>query len=121
MASILIVEDSALVQEMVKMLLEESGHSADVSDSASDAIKMVKMNVYDLILMDLNMPGLRGEAAIRVLRWNLRLETPIIVLSGEITTDTLTSLQPLGISGFVAKTEDFDIKLLREVDRVLNA
>ena len=121
MASILIVEDSPLIQEIVKSLLEEGGHTADVSDSASGAMKLAKLNPYDLILMDLNMPGLRGEAAIRVLRWNLQIKTPIIVMSGEITTDTLKSLQNLGISGFVTKSEDFDTKLSLEVAKVLKA
>ena len=121
MASILIVEDSPLIQEMVTSLLEVIGHTVRIAQRARSAVEMLKADSYDLILMDLNMPGIRGETAIRVLRQNLRLETPIIVLSGEITKHTLISLKDLDISGFVAKTEDFDVKLLEEVDKALNA
>ena len=121
MALILIVDDSPLIREMVTSLLKEIGHTVRIAQRSRYAMEMIRADSYDLILMDLNMPGIRGEVTIRTLRQNLRLETPIIVLSGEITKEILLSLKDLDISGFVAKTEDFDVKLLEEVDKALNA
>ncbi len=119
MASILLVEDSGLVQAMVINLLEQNGHTVRIATRALEGIRMVKADHYDLILMDLNLPGLRGENAIRVIRRNLRLNTPIIVLSGEITQNILTLLMPLGVSGFVSKSEHFVDKLLEELNKAL--
>ena len=121
MASILVVEDSPLIQEIISSVLQVNGHQVGVAGNASDSIKMLRSDSYDLIVMDLNMPGLRGESAIRVLRWNLQVDTPIIVLSGEITQDVLRSLRTLDISGFVTKSDDFEVKLLKEVRKALNA
>lgn len=119
MALILLVEDSSLVQNMVKSLLEEHSHEVKTAQRALEGIKMIRKDPYDLILMDLNLPGLRGEAAVRVLRQNLRLKTPVIVLSGEITRDVIVSMRHLNIAGFVSKSDYFADNLLKEVDKAL--
>ena len=69
---------------MVKNLLEKEGHRVEVTGLIKSAIDVLRSNRFDLILMDLNLPDFRGEQAIRLLRRNLQLDTPIVVLSGEI-------------------------------------
>ena len=49
----------------------------------------------------------------------MMLNTPIIVLSGEIVIDTVISLKPFKVSGFVTKSTDFESRLIEEVDKVL--
>jgi DNA-binding response OmpR family regulator len=119
MASILLVEDSPLIQEMVRSLLEESGHQVEVAAKIMPAVRLIKSARFDLILMDLNLPDFRGEDAIRGLRHHMKVDTPIIVLSGEIKIDTIVSLRPLGVAGFVAKSDDFEPRLLEELAKVL--
>ena len=119
MASILLVEDSPLIQEMVRSLLEESGHQVEVAAKVMPAVRLIKNAHFDLILMDLNLPDFRGEDAIRGLRRHMKVDTPIIVLSAEIKIDTIVSLRPLGVAGFVAKADDFEPRLLEEIAKVL--
>ena len=77
--------------------------------------------LFDLILMDLNLPDLRGDDAIKIIREHMKVEVPIIVFSGEIKTDVMVKLQPLGISAFVAKGEEFVFRLGEEVDKALSS
>jgi len=82
-------------------------------------VRRLRDATFDLILMDLNMPEVRGEAGVRLLRQRLELEIPIIILSGEITRDTIVAMAPLKVSHFVAKGEDFEVKLNGAITQVL--
>ncbi len=119
MASILIIDDSKTVQELVSTSLEAQGHKVAVASDLKHGVRLLRESSVDLILMDLNMPEVRGEAGIRLLRQRMRLETPIIILSGEITAATVKAMSPLGVEGYVAKGEDFSLVLLLEIERVL--
>lgn len=119
MAAILLVDDSKTVQDVVSVALSGQGHQVTTAGDLRHGARRLRTGAYDLILMDLNMPGVRGETGVRLVRQRLELNTPIIILSGEITARTIQELRPLGISGFVAKGEDFVPKLIEEVGRAL--
>ena len=82
-------------------------------------VRMMECGILPWILMDLNMPEIRGEVGIKLLRERLQLTTPIIILSGEIKVNTVIEMKPLDVSGFVAKGRDFESRLIHEVNRVL--
>ena len=119
MAKILVIDDSELVQSMVSLALTPQGHEVETAKDMRHGLKQIRGSSFDLILMDLNMPEVRGEAGIRLLRQRLELKTPIIILSGEITLETIKEMKPLGVAGYVAKTDDFEAKLCQEVANVL--
>jgi CheY-like chemotaxis protein len=119
MANILLIEDSVMVQQIVKTVLEGKGHRLWVSGKVGTSLSRIETARIDLILMDLNLPDARGEDAIRAIRQHLKLETPIIVLSGEIKIETVVALKPLGVSGFIAKADDFVERLNEEVNKAL--
>ena len=119
MASILVIDDSELVQNVVTLTLATQGHQVTAARSMRHGVRKIRDSAFDLILMDLNMPEVRGEAGIKLLRERLALTTPIIILSGEITTATILETKPLGVAGYVAKSEHFEDKLSWEVARVL--
>jgi len=119
MASILCIDDAQIVRDMVQVALEEKGHTVVMASRVRLGMRALRSQSFDLILMDLNLPDIRGESAIQMLRERLNIEVPIIVLSGEIKQETVQILTPLGISGFVAKTEAFAQRLVGEVERVL--
>ena len=106
---------------MLKRVLEKGGHRVWVAATLGTAAKTIMSNRLDLLVMDLNLADAQGEEAIRAIRKHLKLEIPIIVLTGEITTDTVFALQPLGVSGFVAKSENFGVKLIEEIRRALQS
>ena len=108
-----------MIQVMVKNLLEKEGHRVEVTGLIKSAIDVLKSNRFDFILMDLNLPDFRGKQAIRLLRRNLQLDTPIVVLSGEIKSETVVQLRALAVTNFVSKTADFEKRLLEEIAKVL--
>jgi DNA-binding response OmpR family regulator len=114
-----LVDDSRTVQDVVTTALAGQGHRVIAAGDLRHGARKLRTGAYDLILMDLNMPGVRGETGVRLVRQRLELSTPIIILSGEITARTIMELKPLGISGFVAKGDDFVPKLIEEVGRAL--
>ena len=107
-----------MVQQVVKGIMEAKGHRLFVSGTVRNAMSMIQAGRADVILLDLNLPDARGEDVVRAIRTQMKMDTPIIVLSGEIVVDTVVSLKPLNVSGFVAKTTDFESRLIEEVDKV---
>lgn len=79
---ILVVDDVSLNQNIIKIILENMGHQVDLASSGSIAIDLGKKNIYDMVLMDLNMPMQNGFETL--LRWRtleneiLDNDTPII-------------------------------------------
>ena len=119
MAAILLIDDSTVVHSVVEATLRAHGHMVESALDLKAGVKALRESSFDLILMDLNMPEVRGEAGIKMMRQRLHLETPIIILSGEITVETVLSMKPLGVSGFVAKGEDFETRLVQEISGIL--
>jgi len=119
MANILLIEDSEISQELVSLILGRQGHQIEVAKDLRTGIRKLRETEFDLILMDLNLPGVRGEYGTKFVRQRLQLDTPIIVVSGEIREETREKMEPLGVSGFVAKGEDLESELAGEITRVL--
>ena len=66
-ASILLAEDNSINQDIARAVLEAAGHIVDVVDDGEAAVAAVISKVYDLVLMDIEMPGMNGfEAAARI-------------------------------------------------------
>ena len=119
MALILVVDDSPMIQKVAKALLSKKGHDVRVAGVVKSALIRIEGEKFDLIIMDLNLPDLQGDMAIEVIRKQMKVKVPIIVLSGSIEPKVMQRLKPLGISAFVAKSEQFVFRLSEEVDKVL--
>lgn len=117
MKKILIVDDEAKIREVIKEYAEFSGYEADEAADGMSAIGMVKLNKYDLIIMDIMMPKLDGFSAVKEIQKIKNI--PVIMLSarGE-EYDKLFGFE-LGIDDYVVKP--FSPKeLMARVNAVLN-
>ncbi len=119
MANILLIDDSEVVQKLVIATLEAQGHEVEVTNALKHGLKKLRNTPFDLILMDLNLPEIRGEVGVKLLRKRLQLTTPVIILSGEIKIATVMEMKPLDVSGFIAKGKDFEFRLMYEVNQAL--
>ena len=81
-ATILLVEDEAGIQELVKFNLTQAGHTVLCADSAEQALTIVREVLPDLVLLDWMLPGMSGIELARLFRADARLKTiPIIMLT----------------------------------------
>lgn len=68
--SILIVDDDELLTETIRCLLEDDGHVVICCHNGSDASEHAKKQNFDVIIIDYNMPGMKGDVVCRLLRSN---------------------------------------------------
>ncbi|MGA1823665.1 MAG: response regulator [bacterium] len=81
MIRILLVEDDLTNQKVALHILKKSGYRADVVKSGNEAVDAVKMASYDIILMDVQMPGMDGYTATRHIRKLQKKRIPIIAMT----------------------------------------
>ena len=81
MANILVVDDDPAVQLTVRLLLERAGHSVVVAGDGRKALAAFEAEVFDLLFLDIFMPGMDGIETMRLLLRD-RPDIPIIVISG---------------------------------------
>jgi two-component system CheB/CheR fusion protein len=92
---ILVVEDDPELCQLIELLLKDEGHHvAAVHDGAAAQALLVRGAIRpDLILTDFNLPnGVNGIQLAKKLREKVHLETPVIILTGDISTDTLREI-----------------------------
>ena len=99
---VLIVDDDQTVSAMLHKALESSGLCSEVVNSGEDALHRLACKRYDLILMDINMPGMDGFQAVEAIR-KQGIQTPIIIISGrKEDIDTLYGLN-IGADDYITK------------------
>ncbi|MFN6945858.1 MAG: ATP-binding protein [Cytophagaceae bacterium] len=103
---ILVVEDIALNQLLMKTLLEDFGFGCDIAANGKIAIEKLQENSYDVILMDLQMPEMNGFEATEYIRSIMKSDIPIIALTADVTTTDLTKCKAVGMNDYVAKPVD---------------
>jgi PAS domain S-box-containing protein len=117
---ILVVEDVALNQLLMKTLLEEFGYEMEIAGNGKIALDKLKDASYDLILMDLQMPEMNGFTATEQIRNTLKLKTPIIALTADVTTVDLEKCKAVGMDDYISKPID-DKLLYKKINKFLKA
>ncbi len=117
---ILVVEDVALNQLLMKTLLEDFGFEMEVAGNGRIAVEKLEKNRYDLVLMDLQMPEMNGFAATEHIRNQLKLDLPIIALTADVTTVDLEKCRSVGMNDYISKPIDDKI-LLKKLNQHLKA
>lgn len=110
-AHILIVEDDADINRLLCTILEGAGYTCRSAFSGSEAMLWAEKYDYDLVLLDLMLPGLTGEEFIARIRKDKTM--PIIVLSAKVAVDDRVNVLKLGADDFIPKPFDNDEVLAR--------
>jgi DNA-binding response OmpR family regulator len=100
---ILIVEDNAQISDIIAEGLRCEGFRCTQAYSGSEAMLHLAQTGYELIVLDLMLPGLSGEALISRLRGELRSSVPVIVLSARDQLDHKLELFARGADDYVTK------------------
>ena len=113
---ILVIDDEPVVLNSCRKVLEEDGFDVYLVPSADEALKAMKKEVFDLLLVDVKMPKHDGIYLIQKVKekWP---DVPIIVMSGYPTPDTITDGAKMGAAAFIAKpfTPDELLETIRQV------
>lgn len=103
-ANILIIEDVAEMSELVSMYLEKAGMTTEKCESAEIALEKLKVQkAPDLVILDLNLPGMSGLEFLKIFREEYKKTIPVIIVSArDADEDIITSLG-FGADEFVTK------------------
>jgi len=100
----LVVDDSRAIREAMTSMLGSEGWIVDVAEDGGRALRMARQVRYDLVVTDLEMPGLTGFELIARLRDDERMiETPVVVITSRATPDHRRRARELAVRALVAK------------------
>ncbi|MCD4720212.1 MAG: response regulator [Desulfobacula sp.] len=111
---ILLAEDNIINQKVVSILLEKRGHSITIANNGQEALQLYEKELFDLILMDIQMPVMDGEKAtlkIRSLEEKSKTHIPIIALTANAMKGDKERYLNLGMDSYVAKPIKKDLLL----------
>ncbi|MBM4454452.1 MAG: response regulator, partial [Chloroflexi bacterium] len=119
-ARILVVDDEQVIRDIAKRILTSEGYNVDTVDNATDALKMIKGKRYNLLLLDVKMPGMSGpELYRRIQKITKSLAKRVVFVTGDVmSADTDRFLAETRVA-HVAKPFDA-AQLKKEVKRVLS-
>ena len=121
MTKIAIIEDDAVISQMYRMKFEADGFEVSVADNGKSGIEMVQSFLPDIILLDLQMPEMTGEEALKHIRqqpWGKM--TPVIILTNLGIEESPKSLKELGIHSYIVKAELTPSQVVARVKEALN-
>jgi signal transduction histidine kinase/FixJ family two-component response regulator/HPt (histidine-containing phosphotransfer) domain-containing protein len=106
--SVLVAEDNEVNQLVAAALLERLGHRADLAEDGAKAVEKVTAGSYDLVLMDMQMPGVDGLAATRMIRAlpGPRARIPIIAMTANAMAADRQACLDAGMDDYMAKPID---------------
>jgi len=104
--NVLVAEDVPLNQLLMKTILDEFGFKCDIAENGKIAVEKLKVNDYDVVLMDLQMPEMNGFDATGYIRNRLKMQIPVIALTADVTTVDLAKCKAVGMNDYIAKPVD---------------
>jgi len=104
MATILAVDDSSSMRQMVTFTLKSDGHDVTEAEDGAVALNIAKGKPFDLVLTDVNMPNMDGITLISELRKLPSFKgTPLLMLTTESATDKKQAGKNAGATGWIVK------------------
>lgn len=102
---ILIVDDNRINQVVTQRILEQKSFICEICDNGLDAIEKVRNNYFDLVLMDVNMPGMTGmEATVEIREFNK--DIPVVALTALEIEEIREDIYKSGMNDIIIKPYD---------------
>ncbi len=117
---VLVVDDEADIRALIDEILSEEGYDVTVAGDANEARAAKGDGSFDLVLLDIWMPGTDGISLLREWSEPGDLDCPVVMMSGHGTVDTAVEATRLGAFDFVEKPLSL-AKLLHTVERAIDA
>lgn len=117
---ILLVDDDAFLRDMYATKFIESGHEVEAATNSAEAIQRIKENDYDVVLLDMIMPGMSGLELLEEIK-KLELgkeDTKYIVLSNQGETTYQSAANEAGVAGYIIKAEVIPSEVVKRVEQL---
>ena len=104
MSTILIVEDNEKNMKLVRDILQHQGHTTLEAVTGADGVRIAKVALPDLVLMDIQLPDIDGIAALRQIRAEPTLDAvPVLAVSASVMPDEQHKIVTSGFDAFITK------------------
>lgn len=117
---ILIVDDHPVITQALSSVIRRSGFTTTCFNSGREAIAYAQANPVDAVILDIHMPDISGLVVSQILRETLGQRVPIIILSGDVSMETINSLPHIGATWFLSKPVRAD-QIIEHLTRLLAA
>ena len=100
-ASVCIIEDDREIGELIGLYLEKEGITYEIFETAEAGLKALKERAFDLLVLDINLPGIDGFEALQIIRKKQNI--PVVIVSARDADEDLILGLGLGADDFVTK------------------
>lgn len=101
-ANILVVDDEAVIRDGCTKILTKAGWDVETAENGRDGIELIKSNNFDILLLDLMMPGMNGLEVIQVVN-EIAPDIYIVVITGYATIETAVEAMKRGAYDYIPK------------------
>jgi two-component system CheB/CheR fusion protein len=118
---VLVAEDIALNQMLIKLILGDFGFECEIADNGRIVIEKLKESHYDIVLMDLQMPEMNGFEATGYIRNTMNLQIPIIALTADVTSIDIEKSKKVGMNDYISKPIDEELlysKIITQINKI---
>ncbi|MBS9524501.1 response regulator transcription factor [Litoribacter ruber] len=110
---LILAEDNDLLRKSLSFFLTSKGFEVDQFENGKEALEAIKVKEYDIILTDINMPGISGMEMTQHVRTELNLDTPIIIFTSSNVEQTELDSFDIGANEFIPKPVSPAVLLVR--------
>ena len=104
MSTVLIIEDNEKNMKLARDVLQAKGYKTLEAVTGEEGIKLAKENVPDLVLMDIQLPGINGIDAFKALRADPKTaRIPVVALTASVTPTDRSQITAAGFDAFIGK------------------
>lgn len=118
---VLLVDDDGFLRDMYSIKFVASGHEVDVADGAPAVLsKLQQGTVYDLVMLDMVMPGTSGVELLKIIKEEFPKQVPCcIFLSNQGQEEDIREATEAGAAGYIIKAESIPSEVVKKVNDIM--
>lgn len=117
---ILLVDDDAFLRDMYATKFGESGHEVSTAETGEQALEKLRQSVFDVVLLDMIMPGMTGVQLLEHIRTEKLACDPVcIVLSNQGEKQEVEAATAAGAKGYIIKAEMIPSEVVAQVTKLV--
>jgi signal transduction histidine kinase/CheY-like chemotaxis protein/ligand-binding sensor domain-containing protein len=107
--NMLVAEDNLMNQKLIVRVLQKLGYQPDLANDGKEALDMMEVKAYDLVLMDMQMPNIDGLEATRVIREKYGVRPLIVAMTANVMSEDRNDCLNAGMNDYMSKPIDIEI------------